>query len=135
MLLHSSPKARYVKSEKDLYHIETDRKGGYIEFAARQIYRAEQSEAYRPIASVGTGAVLVKKKGHRTFYILCPFFKLEHPYNHQKRKHECKHAYDHTKDVQKLDAKGKRNYRFLSKAVLYLVVGHGGVALYEGGDP
>ena len=66
MLLHSSPKARYVKSEGDLYHIETDRKVGYIEFAVRQIYRAEQSEAYRPIASVDTDAVLVKKRGHRT---------------------------------------------------------------------
>ena len=50
----------------DLYHIETDRKGGYIEFAVRQIYRAEVSEAYRRIASVVTDAVLVKKRGHRT---------------------------------------------------------------------
>ena len=66
MLLHSSPKARYVKSEKDLYHIETDRKGGYIEFAAGQIYRAEQGKAYRQIASADTDAVLVKKRGHRT---------------------------------------------------------------------
>ena len=32
MLLHTSPTAIYVKSERDLYHIETDRKGGYIEF-------------------------------------------------------------------------------------------------------
>ena len=68
MLLHSSPKARYVKSEKDLYHIETDRKGGYIEFAARQIYRAERCAATRGISTnltfafVDTNAVLVKKK-------------------------------------------------------------------------
>jgi len=51
----------------DLYHIETDREGGYIEFAIRQIYRAEPSEAYRRISSVNTNALLGgKKKGHRT---------------------------------------------------------------------
>ncbi len=33
MLLLTSPTAIYVKSERDLYHIETVRKGGYIEFA------------------------------------------------------------------------------------------------------
>ena len=49
----------FTSQTRDLYHIETDRKGGYIEFAVRQIYRAEQSEAYRQIASVGTDAVLV----------------------------------------------------------------------------
>ena len=38
------PVARYVcfANERDLSHIETDRKGGYIEFAVRQIYRAER---------------------------------------------------------------------------------------------
>ena len=39
----------FASQTRDLYHIETDRKGGYIEFATRQIYRAEQSEAYRQI--------------------------------------------------------------------------------------
>ena len=33
----------FASQTMDLYHIETDRKGGYIEFAARQIYRAERS--------------------------------------------------------------------------------------------
>ena len=56
----------FASQTRDLYHIETDRKGGYIEFAVRQIYRTEQSEAYRQIASVDTDAVLVKKRGHRT---------------------------------------------------------------------
>ena len=46
----------------DLYHIETDRKGGYIEFAVRQIYLAEQSEVYRLIPSLSAGAVLIKEK-------------------------------------------------------------------------
>ena len=32
----------FASQTMDLYHIETDRKGGYIEFAARQIYRAER---------------------------------------------------------------------------------------------
>ena len=50
----------FASQTMDLYHIETDRKGGYIEFAIRQIYRTEQSEAYRQIASVDTDAVLVK---------------------------------------------------------------------------
>ena len=53
----------------DLYHIETDREGGYIEWMlanASEIYRAEPSEAYRQIPSVDTDAVLVKKRGHRT---------------------------------------------------------------------
>ena len=40
----------FASQTRDLYHIETDRKGGYIEFAVRQIYRAERSEAYRQIA-------------------------------------------------------------------------------------
>ena len=46
------------------YHIETDRKGGYIEFAMGQIYQAERSEAYRQrmSASVDTNTVLIKKK-------------------------------------------------------------------------
>ena len=56
----------FASQTRDLYHIETDRKGSYIEFAVRQIYRAEPSEAYRQIASVDTDAVLVKKRGHRT---------------------------------------------------------------------
>ena len=48
--------ARYVCFANEyLYHIETDRRGGYIEFAARQIYRAEPSEAYRMrIAHIST---------------------------------------------------------------------------------
>ena len=37
----------FASQTRDLYHIETDHKGGYIEFAVRQIYRAEHSEAYR----------------------------------------------------------------------------------------
>ena len=56
----------FASQTRDLYHIETDRKGDYIEFAIRQIYRGEQSEAYRQKASVDTEAVLVKKRGHRT---------------------------------------------------------------------
>ena len=36
--------AREIEGE---YHIETDREGGYIEFAERQIYRVEHSETYR----------------------------------------------------------------------------------------
>ena len=56
----------FASQTRDLYHIETDRKGGYIEFAAGQIYRAEQGKAYRQIASADTDAVLVKKRGHRT---------------------------------------------------------------------
>ena len=50
----------FASQTRDLYHIETVRKGGYIEFAVRQIYRAEPSEAYRQIASVDTDAVLRK---------------------------------------------------------------------------
>ena len=34
----------FASQTRDLYHIETNRKGGYIEFAARQIYRAKRSE-------------------------------------------------------------------------------------------
>ena len=52
----------FASQTRDLYHIETVRKGGYIEFAVRQIYRAEPSEAYRQIASVDTNAVLVRKR-------------------------------------------------------------------------
>ena len=37
----------FVSQTRDLYHIETDREGGYIEFAERQIYRVEHSETYR----------------------------------------------------------------------------------------
>ena len=57
----------FASQTRDLYHIETDRKGGYIEFAVRQIYRAERSEAYRQIASVDTDAVLAKKRGQKMF--------------------------------------------------------------------
>jgi len=32
----------FASQTMDLYHIETDRKGGYIEFAVRQIYRAKR---------------------------------------------------------------------------------------------
>ena len=40
-----TPTARYVcYANEGLNHIETDRKGGYIEFAERQIYRAERSD-------------------------------------------------------------------------------------------
>ena len=52
----------FAPQTMDLYHIETDRKGGYIEFAVRQIYRAEPSEAYRQIASVDADALLTKPK-------------------------------------------------------------------------
>ena len=62
----------FASQTRDLYHIETVRKGGYIEFAARQIYRAEPGEAYRQIAFVHTNAVLVKKRGRRIVKILCP---------------------------------------------------------------
>ena len=48
----------FALQTRDLYHIETDRKGGYIEFARGQIYRAEQGEAYRQIVSLDTDAVL-----------------------------------------------------------------------------
>jgi hypothetical protein len=34
------------KVTKGEYHIETDRNGGYIEFAARQIYRAKRSRRH-----------------------------------------------------------------------------------------
>ena len=37
----------FASQTRDLYHIETDREGGYIEFAERQIYRVEHSESYR----------------------------------------------------------------------------------------
>ena len=37
----------FVSQTRDLYHIETDREGGYIEFAEMQIYRVEHSETYR----------------------------------------------------------------------------------------
>ena len=63
----------FASQTRDLYHIETDRKGGYIEFAVRQIYRVERSEAYRQIASVDTDAVLVKKRGRGILTILRPF--------------------------------------------------------------
>ena len=63
----------FASQTRDLYHIETDRKGGYIEFAARQIYRAEQGEAYRQKASVDTEAVLVKKKDGEGFCSLSSF--------------------------------------------------------------
>ena len=56
----------FASQTRNLYHIETDRKGGYIEFRSynERIYRAERSEAYRQIAFVSTNAVLViKKKG------------------------------------------------------------------------
>ena len=56
----------FASQTRDLYHIETDRKGGYIEFARGQIYRAEKGEAYRQIASLDTDKVLVNKRGHRT---------------------------------------------------------------------
>ena len=52
----------FASQTRDLYHIETDRKGGYIEFARGQIYRAEKGEAYRQIASLDTDAVLAKTK-------------------------------------------------------------------------
>ena len=63
----------FAPQTMDLYHIETDRKGGYIEFAVRQIYRAEPSEAYRQIASVDTDAVLAKKRGRGASTTLRPF--------------------------------------------------------------
>ena len=61
----------FASQTRDLYHIETDRKGGYIEFAARQIYRAERSEAYRRM----NNRICVHKynactkRGRRIFYI------------------------------------------------------------------
>jgi hypothetical protein len=50
----------FASQTRDLYHIETDRKGGYIEFAARQIYQSERSEAYRQIAAAYTNTLLFK---------------------------------------------------------------------------
>ena len=50
--------------------------GGYIEFAARQIYRAEPGEAYRQIASVDTDAVLVKKKDEELLKFLVLFLSV-----------------------------------------------------------
>ena len=49
---------RITKIERDLYHIETDRKGGYIEFVARQIYRAKHIDKK---LFMSVNAVLVKK--------------------------------------------------------------------------
>ena len=63
----------FASQTMDLYHIKTDRKSGYIEFAVRQIYRAEPSEAYRQIASVDTDAVLAKKRGRGASTTLRPF--------------------------------------------------------------
>ena len=37
----------FARESEGEYHIETDREGGYIEFAERQIYRVEHSETYR----------------------------------------------------------------------------------------
>ena len=53
--------------ERDLYHIATDRKGGYIAFERERKYIAFATANISPnkIASVGTDAVLVKKKGQR----------------------------------------------------------------------
>ena len=63
----------FASQTRDLYHIETDRKGSYIEFAVRQIYRAEPSEAYRQIASAYTDAVLAKKEENRKVFTLNRF--------------------------------------------------------------
>ena len=63
----------FASQTRDLYHIETDRKGSYIEFAVRQIYRAEPSEAYRQIASADTDAVLAKKEENRKVFNLNRF--------------------------------------------------------------
>jgi len=38
MMLASQALDMFASQTRDLYHIETNRKGGYIEFAARQIY-------------------------------------------------------------------------------------------------
>jgi len=59
--------AMFASQTRDLYHIETDRKGGYIEFAVWQIYRAERGEEYQQIASVDTDSVLAKKRGQKMF--------------------------------------------------------------------
>ena len=61
---------------RDLYHIETDRKGGYIEFARGQIYRAEPSEAYLQIAFVSTIVVLEKKRGRGAFTLFVLFLSV-----------------------------------------------------------
>ena len=39
MLLHSSPKARYVKSERDLSHIELARSGNISSLSVAKAYR------------------------------------------------------------------------------------------------
>ena len=47
-VLDMSLRTRYVLRtiKGSEYHIETDRKGGYIEFAMRQIYRGVAKQAY-----------------------------------------------------------------------------------------
>ena len=46
--LDMSLRTRYVLRTRkgSEYHIETDRKGGYIEFAMRQIYRGGAKQAH-----------------------------------------------------------------------------------------
>ena len=57
----------FATQTRDLYHIAINRKGDYIEFADRQIYRAERSEVYRQqIPSV-------KEKRTKSFKTLRPF--------------------------------------------------------------
>ena len=51
-----------ANASEDLYHIEFEREREYIEFATRQIYRAELSEAYRQIEVRGNSEEAIVKK-------------------------------------------------------------------------
>ena len=42
MLLHSSPKARYVKSERDLSHIELERSDNISSLSKAKAYRVNE---------------------------------------------------------------------------------------------
>ena len=59
---------------RDLYHIATDRKGGYIASSRERKYIAFAIANISPnkIASVNTDAVLVKKRGQRLQFEVNP---------------------------------------------------------------
>ena len=61
MMLASQALDMFASQTRDLYHIETDRKGGYIEFAARQIYQTNSSCEYKHIAFQEKRTESVKK--------------------------------------------------------------------------
>ena len=61
--------------ERYLYHIATDRKGGYIAFERKRKYIAFATANISPdkLASVDTDAVIAKKSGRGDFTTLRPF--------------------------------------------------------------